>query len=101
LPFVGIEEYKEIVYDFISNSIKHFVTGDLYFNKNTKFYKKYIKENNNVIEKIVTWIKTEPIWTQITSEQKINELSEYIKSLDGYRYDSDRELLNGIFAIKE
>jgi len=101
LPFVKLEEYKEIINDFISNDIRYFVTGDLYFSKNTDFYNQYIKDYNNIIQKSVMWLKSNPVWTQIVSKKKIGELAMYIKSLSGYHFESDEDLLKAMFLIKE
>jgi len=98
LPFIEIEEYQEIVNDFMSIGIRHFVTGSLYFKEDTPFFEKYIKgKDYNITTKEIHWIGNKPIWSQIYSSDTINKLSEYISSLNGFHYNSDKELICDIF----
>ena len=98
LPFISIDEYKEIINDFVSVGVYHFVTGNLYFQKNTPFFEKYIKDKGyNVTAKKIHWIKNTPTWQHIDSNSTIQELSEYINSLNGFHYNSDKELLENIY----
>jgi len=98
LPTISIKEYKEIINDFLSIGIRHFVTGSLYFQENTPFFDKYIRDKGyNVTTKNIQWIKNSPSWQLIDSNNTIQELSEYINSLNGYHYCSDKDLLENNF----
>lgn len=98
LPFISVDEYKEIINDFVSIGVCHFVTGNLYFQENTPFFEKYIKgKGYNVTSKNIHWIKNTPTWQYIDSNNTIQELSEYINSLNGFHYNSDKELLEDIY----
>lgn len=98
LPFIEIEEYKEIINDFSAINICHFVTGNLYFDKNSYFYKEYLKDKGfSFTTKNIHWIESHPTWFQIDSYNMIKELSEYINSLNRYHYNSDKELVEDMF----
>lgn len=96
LPFIQIDEYKEIVDDYTNLGVSHFVVGDLYIGEKTSFYKNYIVNKYEVTPKVISWIESFPTWKKITNDMR-PKISNYILGKKAYVYDSDLELMENLF----
>lgn len=86
MPYLSVEEYKEIALDFFNIGITNIVLGDLYVSNNSLLTHTY----NSSIEQI-NWIKGEIKWIKISSTNTINLLESYINGIGGACFLSDRE----------
>ena len=96
LPFVPIDEFREIVDDFCAIGINSFITGDLYVEPDSVFFRKYIENSPWTIKrKKVSWLKSKPTWTSVDSSvDLITEIKQYIREIGAHHYDSDQEFIN-------
>ncbi len=91
LPFVDNLEYEDII-KTTSKYTKHFLTGGLYINKNTKFYSEYIKNIFCVKKRAVSWLDGNVEWYYICDDQKMLYIKEAIEKNNCFYFDNDLEL---------
>lgn len=91
LPFISIDEYKEIVKDL--SFVNKFLLGDLYVDKKSIFYRDYISKELEIKERKVGWLKENLIWDVIEQKEKKSQLVDYINKLGGKVYHSDVEVI--------
>jgi DNA repair photolyase len=98
LPFVELTEYYEIVKDvgIYTNAI---VTGSLYVNDGTSFYRDYIEDRYRIVNKQVKWLKNIPVWKIIESDEKLSKLQDYIKQNNIKCFESDAEHLRSLAEV--
>lgn len=91
LPFIDLNEYKEIVDDF--SGCKYFLLGNLYVDEETEFYIKYIQGKYSIENHSVSWLADRPIWKCVVVEEKINHLKEYLNDCSKKFFSNDADLL--------
>lgn len=89
LPFVSLDEYVEIVED-VRSVCSDFVTGNLYVDQSTGFFRKYIAGRYHVERRYCEWMKRE---VDFVPYQKEQELVRYIRSQRLNWHSSDIEFL--------
>jgi DNA repair photolyase len=92
LPFITDHEYFEIVSD-TSPFINNYLIGGLYLSKDSEFYKEYIENKFEIINKQVNWLPYNPSWLFVESTEKINTIRNYISEKNKKSFLSDQELL--------
>lgn len=92
LPFIGIEEYRQIVDDTVAFS-PCYVLGDLYVDPESEFFKKYIDGRYPVHEKAVSWNGDNGIWLAVDNEGMKDQVREYIGQKNGICFESDRDAI--------
>lgn len=96
LPFIEITEYQEIIDDFINYGVLNFVMGNLYINRNTPFYKEYIKDKYKTSLKNILWIEDTPQWEQV-EDTMYNIIRSYATLKNAFIFDSDEQLISYLF----
>ncbi len=91
LPFISINEYKEIIDDF--SECNYFLLGDLYVNENTDFFKKYIKGKYQLEQHAITWLEEHPVWQRISQRDRIKTIELYIHSMNRKAFQCDVDLI--------
>ncbi len=94
LPFISIDEYKEIISDF--STCDYFLIGNLYVNANSAFYKTYIQNqyDADVREKDVAWLDLHPRWKYVLQNEKLFEIERYIKTCGKEVFYKDVDVIN-------
>lgn len=93
LPFIDFSEYKKIIDDTIIYC-PYYILGDLYFEQNSAFYNKYLKESNNIIsEKKPSWNGNNGAWLEVSNKELKNKIMTYIDKKEGKVFDSDENAL--------
>lgn len=92
LPFVDLEEYKEII-DDTHNIIEYYSLGGLYFSLKSDFFKSYIENKYAYIFKKAEWLSYKPEWGFIESKEKADSIRKYIASFHKQAFLSDQEML--------
>lgn len=100
LPFVPAEEYFQIIDDFIGTT-PNFMLGGLYIDRESQFGKEIVAEFSEQIEsRVVDWLPTQPNWDICVDDDKIDKISEYVRSHGGFAFDGDQEFLSYILESK-
>lgn len=95
LPFIPLDEYKSIISDYAEIGIKDFVTGDLYVDINSDFYRNHINKKTFALDKKhISWICNNPEWMYVDNNAQRSKIVAYIDSLSLNHYDSDIEFVN-------
>ena len=89
LPFVPLEEYMEIV-DDTCPFCADYVSGDLYLDRSTLFYQRYIKDKFDTGIRYCNWMQREVYYVKHPQEM---DIVHYIRSRRLYWYASDVEFL--------
>jgi DNA repair photolyase len=89
LPFVTLKEYKEIV-DDTCPFCTDYVSGDLYVDRSTLFYNRYIKDKFDIGIRYCCWMKKEVCYVKHPHEE---DIVQYIRSRRLCWYASDAEFL--------
>ena len=87
LPFISFKEYCEIVND-ASAVCKDFVTGDLYVDQTTVFFRKYILGKYKVERRYCEWMQRYVDYVAHPQEQEISQHIK-LKNLNWYSSDAD------------
>ena len=94
LPFIDYSEYKEIVDDF--SDCQYFLSGNLYVNESTEFYRRYIENQYDLDERQVSWLDEQPFWKYVIQTKKLKKISKYIQSLNKFVFNNDIDLVEHI-----
>lgn len=96
LPFIETEEYFEIVNE-TKEFTNNYLIGGLYVSKENSFYKDFIKDKFEVVDKKADWLQYKPMWSFVESNEKINSISHYIISNYKNVFYSDLNLLEAMW----
>lgn len=94
LPFIGVDEYKEIVDDTLF--VGKYLLGDLYVKEGTPFFEKYIKNKYVTSKRNVGWIENHPTWSVVECADTKETLKRYISVKGGQSFESDIEFIRSI-----
>ncbi len=92
MPYLSVDEYKNVVLDFFNIGINNVVLGDLYISSDSLLANDY----DSSIEQ-VDWISKDTKWTKIRSANTTDILKSYIHSIGGVCFLSDREQTEFMF----
>lgn len=93
LPFIDIDEYKKIIDDTIKYS-NMYVIGELYVQRESTFFEKYINDKYCVVEsKEVSWNGKNGRWMTVSDLERRRFIVEYIKESKGMAFESDQDAL--------
>lgn len=93
LPFINLEEYKNIILDVLPLS-KNIVIGGLYYNDKSEFYNKYLSKyikKRNYRE--VGWLPDKPIWPYHLDKSYYNSIKCFANDNGAIIYESDEEYI--------
>ncbi|WIV13134.1 hypothetical protein [Proteiniborus sp. MB09-C3] len=98
LPFICEEEYHKIIDDSLKYT-RLILIGDLYVNKNTDFYDKYVR-HYSYEQRLVNWLDSRPVWNVIESSKIKHNLISYIESKSALSFENDIDLLKYIHNVQ-
>ncbi len=95
LPFISLEEYKEIIRD-TSKYSGLYLLGSLYLEEDSGFFKNYIEGKFQTEEKTLKWMNNKSIKAVKESKELKDQISDIIKEKGLKSFESDRETLKYI-----
>lgn len=88
MPFIPGEEYCSIIKKY-SELTKYVVSGGLYINKDTDFYKSYIMNRYPITKRRVTWLPDKPLWDYLDPREQMEQIEKYCFARDIALFESD------------
>ena len=98
LPFVSLDEYMNIINDTLF--VQRYLTGGLYINTATDFYKQFIKGQYAVAEKKVNWVCGNNQWLEVCQDSHITRIQGYIKSIGAKEFSSDIDMIKEMYLSR-
>jgi len=91
LPFISVDEYKEIVKSS-SPFVDKYLLGGLYVEEDSEFFKSHIKGKYGTVQRPAAWLNNEE-YPYIGSEEMQSEIAQFITSIGKNFYSSDIDLI--------
>jgi hypothetical protein len=88
LPFISLNEYKEIVEE-TRQYTDSYLLGDLYVSTRSPFYANYIDGKYLVEQRSVEWLDEQPCWSVIRAPELQHGIEACISRLGAYAFDCD------------
>lgn len=98
LPFLPKSEFRELSNILLNEGVKYVLIGQLYVDRNTLFFQRYIDGKFEVKQRQVTWLPNKPIWDYIYHKEIESFLIQELTNKDIKVFQSDINFVS--FLIK-